>query len=130
MTANDRDLRDRFAVLRRQEEAKAPRLTGRPVSCREPVRPRSPAALLAAAACLLATAAAGLWMRTVSHRPQPEPRNPVASLMEWKPPTDFLLETPGHELLRTVPAIGALQNGFIAPTHHRRNSQVRKPVLP
>jgi len=65
-----------------------------------------------------------------SHRPQPEPGKPVASLMEWKPPTDFLLETPGRELLRTVPAIGAVQNGLIAPPQHRRNPQVRKPVLP
>jgi hypothetical protein len=28
------------------------------------------------------------------------------ALAEWRSPTDFLLETPGRELLRTVPGIG------------------------
>jgi len=134
MTANDQDLRDRFAALRRQEEPQAPGFTSRPASSRKPVRPRSPGTLLAAAAFLLAIAAAGLWLRTASHRPQPEPGKPVASIADWKPPTDFLLDTPGRQLLATVPAIGALQNGSIAPipapTPHRKNPQVRKAVSP
>jgi hypothetical protein len=86
--------------------------------------------LLAAAACLAAIAAAGLWLRTVVHRWQPEPGKQVASIADWKPPTDFLLDTPGRELLDTVPAIGALQSSVIAATPHRKNQQARKPVLP
>jgi hypothetical protein len=126
MMSNDRDLRDRFAALRRQEEAQAPKFT----APRKPVRPRSLSALLAAAACLLAIATAGLWMRATRRHPQPEPGKPVASLMAWKPPTDFLLETPGREMLRSVPAIGAFDDSLIASTHPRRNPPPRKPVLP
>jgi hypothetical protein len=130
MTANDRDLRDRFAALRREEEANAPGFTARREARRAPVRRRAPAVLLAAVACLVAFAAAGLWMRTASHRPHPEPGQTAVSLMEWKPPTDFLLETPGREMLRTVPAFGPLHNGWIAPTHHHGSPQARRPVLP
>src|SRR6476659_5864137 len=38
----------------------------------------------------------------------------VASLAEWKAPTDFLLETPGRELLRTVPEIGEWRGYTVA----------------
>jgi len=117
MTANDQDLRGRFAALRRQVEAQAPGFTAPRVRSPMPFRSHSPAVLLAAAACLIAMATAGLWMRTAWQRPQPKT---AGSVMAWKPPTDFLLETPGRELLRTVPAIGGIENGLIAPTHHRK----------
>jgi hypothetical protein len=130
MTADDRDLRERFAALRRQQEAQAPEFAAPQLSSARPVRPRSPAALIAVAACLLAIAAVGLWISTVSHRLEPRQGKPVASLMEWKPPTAFLLQTPGRELLRTVPEIGALKNGLPAPLPDRRNLPVGQPVLP
>jgi hypothetical protein len=38
----------------------------------------------------------------VTHRPRPPVRD---SIVTWKAPTDFLLRTPGSELLSTVPQI-------------------------
>jgi hypothetical protein len=130
MTDNDGDLRDRFAALRRQEEAQAPGFTGPTVSGRKQLRPRSPSILIAAAACLVSIAAAGLWLRTSSHRPQSDLGKPAASIMEWIPPTDFLLVTPGHELLETVPAIGTIRTSLIARTTRHKNPKVGRPVLP
>jgi hypothetical protein len=53
--------------------------------------------------------------------------NTVASITEWKAPTDFLLETPGRELLRTVPRFGELKadgwSGYAAPSPSGRPSQ-------
>jgi len=121
----DRDLRERFAALRRREEADAPAFadsgfTAGRASGREPVRVRLQVALAGAAACLLTVAGAGLWMRTGWHSPRAGRDKPVVSVLEWKSPTDFLLETPGRELLRTVPRIGALENGLGAPAHPAR----------
>jgi len=130
VTDNDRDLRERFAALRREEEAQAPGFMARPVPGPRQVWPWSPGALTAAATCLAAIAAVALWLGTASHRMRQEPGKPVASITEWKPQTDFLLETPGRELLGTVPAIGNLQVGGLAPSPHRKNSQVRKHVSP
>lgn len=94
-------LRRRFVVLRREEEQHAPEFTtlwkGRAEA------PRHQARWFAAASCALIAVLAFLWMRSSQRRPE---ERAVASITEWKAPTDFLLETPGRELLRTVPEIG------------------------
>jgi hypothetical protein len=110
MTGNDRDLRDdelrnRFAALRLEEEAQAPEFSLLPPatgSGRRWIRGK----LVAAAVCVVAMLASVVLLRLVAFKPGPEPSKPVVSLAEWRAPTDFLLETPGQELLRTVPAIG------------------------
>ena len=43
----------------------------------------------------------------VTHRAGP-PLPPMTSIEQWTAPTDFLLETPGRELVETVPRIGDL----------------------
>jgi hypothetical protein len=41
------------------------------------------------------------------HRHQSSARVPVPLISQWRSPTAFLLKTPGDELLRTVPRLGA-----------------------
>lgn len=94
-------LRRRFAVLRREEEQHAPAFA-------DLWKPRAGARRrklrwLAATACALIALLAFLWIRSAQRRPE---EIAVASITDWKAPTDFLLETPGRELLRTVPEIG------------------------
>jgi hypothetical protein len=94
-------LRRRFAVLRQEEEGHAPEF-GRLWHGRADARRRKTRWLIAVAYTLIALLAL-FWIRSAQRRPDDKT---VASITEWKAPTDFLLETPGRELLRTVPQIG------------------------
>jgi hypothetical protein len=38
-------------------------------------------------------------------------RVPVSTLASWKSPTDWLLKTPGREMLDSVPALGRVAHG-------------------
>jgi len=98
---SDDMLRRRFAVLRREEEHYAPEFATL-WKARAGAR-RHQARWFAAAACALIAVLAFLWIRSAQRRPE---ERAVASITEWKAPTDFLLETPCRELLRTVPEIG------------------------
>ena len=63
---------------------------------------------VAAASVMAGTlAAVGLVAAMITVVWRPEPRLPsMASIEQWTAPTDFLLETPGRQLLETVPLIG------------------------
>ena len=100
----DDRLRRRFAALRREEDQQAPEFATL-WRARAGARRRQ-ARWFAAAACMLVALLALLWIRSVQRRPDDKT---VASITEWKAPTDFLLETPGRDLLRTVPEIGEWQ---------------------
>jgi hypothetical protein len=102
----DPDLEAAFAALRRQEEtagrsfaalwaAAGERRQGRTV---KPWRPLLLAGA-AAAAGLLAVALA-LW------RLPPPSAGTVPTISQWRPATDFLLQTPGRELLGEAPTLG------------------------
>jgi hypothetical protein len=96
----DDDLRRAFAELRRADAESAPaydRVRGRP----QGVRVEVPTGTLLVAASLVAAVIAGLAVR----RPAPPPPAFV-SLEHWTAPTDFLLETPGREILHGEPGIG------------------------
>ena len=101
---SDDMLRRRFAVLRQEEERHAPEFATL-WKVRAGTRRRQ-ARWFAATACALIALLAFLWMRSAQRRAE---EKTVASITEWKAPTDFLLETPGRELLRTVPEIGKWQ---------------------
>ena len=91
-------IEESFAQLRREEEAAVPPFTQvmqRRVRAR---RVASRFAVAFAAIVLLVTAL--LIVRREHERPQ------SYAFPQWKAPTDFLLETPGTELTRDVPAIG------------------------
>jgi hypothetical protein len=80
----------------------------------------SPRLAAALAALLLAGAAVAIWRLARPARPRAEAaiaelsRRParlraevaITMLSRWRPPTDFLLRTPGDQLLRTVPRVG------------------------
>lgn len=134
MTGNDQDLRDRFAALRRDEETQAPEFAGLIGSRRERGR-RRPIKLIAAMAFSAAMIAAALFMGRAPWnrefwRPHLEPGSQVASITKWKSPTDFLLETPGTELLRTVPDLGVLQPETKAAEPGNKYPQTKRKVLP
>jgi hypothetical protein len=96
---DDGDLREAFAVLRREDERAAPTFE----AVRARVRPRRVAplgGLLAAAS--VAAAVLGVVLR------HPDPPPPPVSMSHWIAPTDFLLETPGREIVQTVPRIGSV----------------------
>jgi hypothetical protein len=101
--SDDPDLRQRFASLRREEGARTPRFER--VLRRVPPRPSSVwfGPHEAAAACLVI--AAGWFLYAHVRAPRP-PEAAVASLADWRSPLDFLLNTPGAEMLSTVPEIG------------------------
>ena len=83
------NLQEAFDALRQQEAASAPRFD-RMWRARAP---RSLTPRLAFAAMLLITVAVLVF----------QPQKPQPSITAWKAPTDFLLQTPGRELLTSVP---------------------------
>ncbi len=99
----DPDLRERFEALRREEEAQAPAFAVPGARSRRP--PPLPA--WAAAAALVIVAGAALWWLLPRADENAAPLLVDWSATVWRAPTDFLLETPGRDLLRTVPTLGA-----------------------
>jgi hypothetical protein len=101
---DDADLRAHFASLRRAAEAKTPgfeRVVGR--TPRQP-NPVFRGLAVAASVVLVAIAAAMLWSSNPHRSPT---RNAAAPMLaDWRAPTDFLLDTPGRELLYAIPDMG------------------------
>jgi hypothetical protein len=106
---DDADLRQAFAVLRREEAKAAPTF--------EALRSRAhggPRRLAPLGGLLVAAAAAAAILGIVVRRPDPPP--PMASMEQWIAPTDFLLDTPGRDIVRTVPRIGgSLDSRSVSP---------------
>jgi hypothetical protein len=101
---SDSDLRNRFAELRREDWAHS----GEFSSFLQRARPRADpkrlsAGVALAAALAVVIAVAVVWIPRSGRRAM---RRPEVSITEWKSSTDFLLRTPGLEMLRTVPRIG------------------------
>ena len=101
---DDQDLRSRFIALRRLDGATVPDVDSI-VARRRTRRPRRavlPAALAAAAAIVLLIAG----LRFAASRPtiaisvSSEP-----SILAWRSPTASLLQTPGRELLQSMPTV-------------------------
>jgi hypothetical protein len=124
----DDDLRHRFAALRREEEAQAPQFAGSSLRGAGHGRSRSVRKFIAATVCLATMAAAVFLLRPVAPKRQPTAPMPDVSLLAWRPHTDFLLQTPGRELLQSVPAIGALPDSSPASRPRQKHSRVRKQV--
>lgn len=100
---DEEDLGRAFGALRQSTEgavppfrAPAPRRTGRRLAWHE--RPL-------AALGLIVLAAAGLMVqrRVAARRALLQP---FLTTTQWQSPTDYLLQTPGHELLSAVPSLG------------------------
>ena len=111
MTPDDRDLRERFAALRAEEQRRAPRFSAvwAAAEDRRGRRQGRRAGLRLAAAfagAALLTLAVFVWRPSSPPPPAPGSEPVPPSITEWRAPTDFLLETPGREVLRTVPRFG------------------------
>jgi hypothetical protein len=96
------ELRSRFAALRSEDAARTPSFEQvlRRARPKDDIRLRA----LAATVCVVAIAVTGIVLHVTAKR---APRVlEAASLAHWRAPTDFLLYTPGRELLHSVPSIG------------------------
>jgi hypothetical protein len=97
---DDHEIRALFDGLRRDEAKRIPPYR-RPTSAAQSSRP----VFLRAITAMLLIAAVGILLLRREQPQQPVP-NEVASFT-WTAPTDFLLDTPQSDLLRTTPRIGA-----------------------
>jgi hypothetical protein len=94
MSDDDRDLRDAFARLRDAERRSVPQFAvGH-------VRRSIPRLAFAALALLLVAGGAFIARR----KPHDAPQTTV-TISTWRAPTDFLLKTPGRELLDSTPRL-------------------------
>ena len=118
---NDQDLRDRFAALRGENQSCAGEFhsfvrASRPI----PGRVRAWLAVPVVLAVILAVLAISGRYLDRHH-----PANPQVSIAEWKSPTDFLLQTPGMEVLLTVPKIGEWPDSMGTPSRARNRPSRR-----
>lgn len=105
MEHDDRDLQERFAVQRRDDAAG---LTPLGVLLE---RERAPLVYTPRRRAVLAPLAAALAVVALAiHFIGRYPRAPLVDLaaVRWVAPTDFLLQLPGADLLRTVPSFISL----------------------
>ena len=105
----ERRLRELFESARRRDEASAPRFLE--VLRRERPTERAVRIPLAARLATIAIVLALIGLLAVSRRvARPTVVPPVTSELlssaRWSGPTDFLLATPGRDLLRSTPRIG------------------------
>lgn len=120
---DDPDLRQAFAALRAEDTAQPPdleRLLARP----RPSRPRAArlprlagfaaAAAAAAVAVLLLAHALGAFRSPTPHDVQ------AVSVASWTAPTDFLLRTPGQDILGPLPRLGGGPAPFPLPERAER----------
>jgi hypothetical protein len=125
----DPDLARRFAALRQQERQRVPpfRLQWAAAGNRRPGSAGRILRLAAAGAAVVVVALLSAWL-VAQKVPAPSPSpGAVPSIVEWRSPTDFLLRTPGQEILRQPPALGrgfAIEPGASLPslTTDRRSS--------
>ncbi|MFQ5599370.1 MAG: hypothetical protein ACE5G2_02310 [Candidatus Krumholzibacteriia bacterium] len=105
---NDRELRERFARLRSEELSRVPSfrsVRSRRVRSRAVVWPR-----VAMAVGAVVVAVVGLKIGFRGEAPDPGVGRRLDLSIPWESPTDFLLATPGVELLRTVPTLGGVDD--------------------
>jgi len=134
MANDDRDLHEIFTAVRREEEALVPSMPLLSLTAKKHGRRHLPRKLAAVAICLAAVIAAAVWLLPRSHvareKSNCEPQQATASIASWKPATDFLLDTPGRELLQGVPDIGDWPVVVNAPRPGKSHRPLKKQSLP
>jgi hypothetical protein len=115
--ADAEDLRGLFSALRREVDLAPPEFSAvlRRAGVREAAGRRH--RWLAVTACALLLLAPLLWLVPGRHKHDPG----GVSLSEWRSPTDFLLQTPGQELLRDIPEIGQRSGELRVRAYSRRS---------
>jgi len=131
MKDDDRDLYEAFQAVRREEATRVPAFSPGWQSNRERGFWRSSGRLAAATICLGMMMGVAVWLGLRARTPQIGHHGPLtaASVTTWKPSTDFLLETPGREVLYDVPAIGARRGAVLANGAWERHRGQRKQVV-
>lgn len=102
---DDHHLRKGFEALRREDAAGTPpfRATVAAARARPAAAPRHRALRLAAAlVAVAAVVVVATWRERVGVRLQID-----LATVRWQAPTDFLLNLPGDELLRSIPQLGS-----------------------
>jgi hypothetical protein len=111
---DDRDLKDRFAARRRDEESRVPGFAGMWATAQRVSaggasagrRRKTVSGVRLFTAAVVIAALAGVYRMAAPPEPAPAVDwQLAASLAAWRAPTDFLLNTPGRETLRTVPRL-------------------------
>lgn len=117
---DDAELRNHFAALRDEELARIPAFER---VLRTLPRPHTGLRAIAVSACLVVVASLSV-LHMFRERTPPAPVLAVPSLAQWRAPTDFLLDTPGRELLHSIPRIGEpLSDEFtLRPTGQEPNT--------
>jgi hypothetical protein len=107
---NEPDLRALFAHLKEEQRARTPSFHATVAAARRR-RPRPRRALrVAAAAAAIVVISLAYQQREAAvrrERARAEVRHGLLAGSRWATPTDFLLNTPGSRLLRTVPTFGS-----------------------
>ena len=99
---HERELRNSFHALRREEAVRTPPFDATVVAARRRTGPRlRRGALVLAAAAVLTGVALALVLA-----PHRQGARIDLATVHWDSPTDFLLRLPGDELLRTAPELG------------------------
>ncbi|MBI3982873.1 MAG: hypothetical protein HY337_08170 [Gemmatimonadetes bacterium] len=109
---NDDELRARFAALRQEDSRLLPQFRG----AQQALAATPRLSRWVPAAALASAAVAVLWLAG-RDRDTSDRRGLDLAATVWRAPTDFLLETPGRDLLRQVPDVGhvsvpSLPNGL------------------
>jgi hypothetical protein len=97
------ELRARFEELRAEDQRWMPRY--RPGPSRRLFAPRRLLAVAAVSFLLVVALATLVTIRSRRTTFSDSDRVAVRSIAAWRPPTEFLLRTPGSEILTTTPAI-------------------------
>jgi hypothetical protein len=130
---DDRDLQEYFAAVRRDEAARVPPISRLRLATHKEVRGGLSSKLAFTAACLAALIAAAVWLlpgSRVAHEGSNRGREQAAaSITSWKPDTDFLLNTPGRELLEGVPAIGEWHDLVNVPVSGESHRPFKKQIF-
>jgi len=106
---DEHDLRDRFQRLRREDMAGVtPFRATLAAAVRPAASPRPPALRMVAAAAVIAALAVTVVLATRGRRGIPID----LARAQWQAPSDFLLQVPGAELLRSVPRLGRVTLPF------------------
>lgn len=110
-TEAERQLRELFTRLRDEDRARAPSLEATLAAAsrrRRPPRRRTVMRAVAAAAAVVAIALGHEHRQATTRRERAlaEAHRRARTGHGWNAPTDFLLDTPGSRLLRTVPSVG------------------------
>jgi hypothetical protein len=101
--SNDLDLRRRFEELRDEERQMAPHFA--PSRRLESTAWRWTAIAVTALLLIVAVSLAVLSLRSRRVSFTSDDRLAARAIADWHPPTDFLLRTPGRELLSSTPSI-------------------------